>query len=46
MEKIRNQKLTYSDGAQIKLNGEDALIDRQEEICFREKLSLFITVLE
>lgn len=43
---MRDRQFTYSDGAQIKLNESDALIDRQEEICFRDKISLFITVLE
>lgn len=46
MNNIKQQHFTYSDGRHIKLNEEDALIDRQEEICFRDKLSLFITVLE
>lgn len=46
MENIRQQQFTYSDGKHIKLNQTDALIDRQEEICFRDKLLLFITVLE
>jgi hypothetical protein len=46
MNSIKARQFTYSDGSHIKLNETDALIDRQEEICFRDKISLFITVLE
>ena len=46
MEAVRESGGQNYTGQRICLSREDSLIDRQDTMCFRDKLSLFIAVLE